>query len=99
MTRRDVGIVMMMLGVLMIALTFMLTGCLGNRAVKRNEPELQTTSERFIANNDLYWFDTMVDTHTGVTYLLWHDGNRGGITVLVNRDGSPVISEEVAPVD
>lgn len=31
------------------------------------------------------------DTATGVQYLYRRDGNSGGLTVLVDRDGKPVV--------
>ncbi|MDO5400103.1 MAG: DUF6440 family protein [Eubacteriales bacterium] len=33
-----------------------------------------------------------VDKQTGVNYLFQFNGNRGGLTPLLNRDGTPVIS-------
>ena len=33
----------------------------------------------------------IVDTETGVQYLLAHWTNIGGITVLVDRDGKPLL--------
>ena len=33
-----------------------------------------------------------VDKQTGVNYLFSSYGNAGGMTVLLNRDGTPVIS-------
>ena len=33
-----------------------------------------------------------VDTVTGVNYLYLQSGNSGGLTVLLDRDGKPVIS-------
>ena len=33
-----------------------------------------------------------VDKETGVNYLYHAAGNAGGLTVLLNRDGTPVVS-------
>lgn len=33
-----------------------------------------------------------VDIKTGVNYLFRLDGNRGGITVLLDKDGKPVVT-------
>ena len=33
-----------------------------------------------------------VDTQTGVNYFFHASGNAGGLTVLLDRDGKPVIS-------
>ena len=37
----------------------------------------------------------LVDTETGVNYVYHMDGNSGGLTVLVGRDGKPVITPVV----
>ncbi|MDE6975086.1 MAG: xylan 1,4-beta-xylosidase [Lachnospiraceae bacterium] len=34
----------------------------------------------------------LVDTETGVNYVFRKVGNAGGITVLLDKDGKPVIS-------
>ena len=79
----------------LLALT--LCGCGGNGIAR--EAEVHDVDERFICNSNYYEFETVVDSHTGVTYLVWESGtgnnSKGGITVLLNRDGTPVISEEV----
>jgi hypothetical protein len=33
-----------------------------------------------------------VDKQTGVNYLFSSSGNAGGLTVLLNRDGTPVVT-------
>lgn len=33
-----------------------------------------------------------VDTVSGVHYLFHRDGNAGGLTPLLNRDGTPVVT-------
>ncbi len=33
-----------------------------------------------------------MDTNTGVNYLWHHDGYAGGLTVLLDKDGKPVIT-------
>lgn len=35
-----------------------------------------------------------VDTVSGVHYLFHRDGNAGGLTPLLNQDGTPVITPE-----
>ena len=37
-------------------------------------------------------FEIWVDTQTGVNYLYHQDGFAGGLTVLLDRQGKPVIS-------
>ena len=34
----------------------------------------------------------LVDTKTGVNYLVWKAGYAGGITPLLDREGRPVIT-------
>ena len=38
----------------------------------------------------------IVDTETGVQYLMAHWTNIGGITVLVDRDGKPLLDPRYA---
>ena len=41
----------------------------------------------------------IVDTKTGVQYLFVFEGNRGGLTVILDQDGKPFLDEEyVRPV-
>ena len=44
-------------------------------------------SEGALGANEIW-----VDTQTGVNYLFHAAGYAGGLTVLLNRDGTPVIS-------
>ncbi|MGN0684141.1 MAG: DUF6440 family protein [Oscillospiraceae bacterium] len=37
----------------------------------------------------------IVDTETGVNYIFHHQGNAGGLTVLLDKDGKPVVT----PID
>lgn len=76
----------------------LLCGCEGN-AVSWGESGVirMDTQKRFVSDVDTDMFGIVVDSHTGVTYLTWKRGSGnsgiGGITVLLNRDGTPVISE------
>lgn len=74
-----------------VALLLALCGC--TKSPKSN------VNQRFLCDKNYYEFETVVDSKTGVTYLVWHGGSgnnsQGGITALLNRDGTPVISEEV----
>ena len=36
--------------------------------------------------------EVWVDTETGVNYLYRRDGNSGGMTVLLDKEGKPVIT-------
>ena len=43
----------------------------------------------------MYSMEIWVDKKTGVNYLFHHSGHAGGLTVLLDKDGKPVIT----PVD
>ena len=48
---------------------------------------VKTFNEGFFGSTEIF-----VDTKTGVNYL-WHaEGHAGGLTVLLDRDGKPVVS-------
>ena len=83
-----------------VTLALALCGCTGNAVMRgKNAPRLNV-GQRFLCDENYYEFETVVDSKTGVTYLAWRggygDSSYGGITALLNRDGTPVISEEVA---
>jgi hypothetical protein len=82
-----------------VVLALVLCGCTGNNGIKRDVGAPKpNVGGRFLCDKS-YTFETVVDSKTGVTYLVWKDGiggdSKGGITVLVDRDGKPIISEEV----
>lgn len=80
-----------------VVLALVLCGCTGNAVVREEGAPKPNVGGRFMCDED-YTFETVVDSKTGVTYLVWKDGSgttsKGGITVLVDRDGKPIISEE-----
>ena len=82
-----------------VTLALALCGCEGNAVVREKDSPKPETNERFLCDKDSYRFSTVVDRKTGVTYLIWTDAYTGnktsGITALVDRDGKPIISEEV----
>ncbi len=57
---------------------------------------------RFVTEDSRDRFETVVDSKTGVTYLVWNRGEgssmRGGITPLLDEDGKPVIDERSTDV-
>lgn len=78
-----------------VALALVLCGCTGNAVVREEGAPKPNVGGRFVCDGG-YVFETVVDSRTGVTYLVWKGGTgRSGITVLVDRDGKPIISEEV----
>lgn len=51
-------------------------------------------SKRFEIKNTQGLLSTgkiIVDTETGVNYLFWQEGYVGGLTPLLNRDGTVVV--------
>ena len=48
---------------------------------------VQIHTDGIIAGNEI-----LVDTVTGVNYFYHQNGNSGGLTVLLDREGKPVIS-------
>lgn len=54
---------------------------------------------RFIIKDKDGFFEgtkIIVDTYTGVQYLMAHWTNIGGITVLVDKDGKPLLDPRYA---
>ena len=37
--------------------------------------------------------EILVDRETGINYLFHHQGNAGGMTVLLDKDGKPVVTK------
>lgn len=57
--------------------------------------EAPAGGKRFVktySQGQLTVFEIWVDTVTGVNYLYRENGNSGGLTVLVDREGRPVIT-------
>ena len=90
-----------------VCVAITLTACLalcgcdsGNAVERKGDSPRENVDGRFICDSGSYSFETVVDTHTGVTYLVWKSGvgnnSKGGITPLLNADGTPVMSEEVS---
>lgn len=54
---------------------------------QKNKRFVRVFSEGAVAGNEIW-----VDTQTGVNYLYHFSGYGGGITVMLDRDGKPVVS-------
>ena len=72
---------------------FMFVGC-----SRKNDVIITTELDsRFKIINDTNdgfgYFQIIVDTETGVMYLFRGEGYRGGLTVMVDADGKPLIYE------
>lgn len=54
---------------------------------KKDERFAKTYSQGIVTLSEIW-----VDRHTGVNYLFHKDGNSGGLTPLLDRDGKPIIT-------
>ena len=54
------------------------------------KPNVMITSD---VSNGVYYY--LIDRNTGVVYLGYDGINRCGISVMLNRDGSPVTAEQL----
>lgn len=76
-----------------------LCGCEGNAIKRESDEGTVNVNRRFISDDGHDNFETVVDSETGVVYLVWTrrtgDSSKGGITPLLDKDGKVVISEEV----
>lgn len=50
--------------------------------------------ERVYSQGILTITEIWVDRETGVHYMFHRDGNSGGMTVLLDQDGKPVIAKQ-----
>ncbi len=48
--------------------------------------------EKVFSQGIICSMEIWVDTETGVNYLYHRDGNSGGLTPLLGKDGKPVIT-------
>ena len=48
--------------------------------------------EKVFSQGVLSTMEIWVDKETGVNYLFYQSGNAGGMTVLLDREGKPVIT-------
>ena len=54
---------------------------------KKDKRFVRIYSEGVFGCNEIW-----VDTQTGVNYFYRQNGNSGGLTVLMDRDGKPIVS-------
>lgn len=54
----------------------------------KNEERFEKTYTQGVMTTTEIW----VDKKTGVNYLYHRDGNSGGLTPLLDRDGKPVVT-------
>ena len=60
---------------------------IGGPMAKKQERFIKTWSDGAFGSNEIW-----VDTKTGVNYLFHASGYAGGLTVLVDREGKPIIT-------
>ncbi|MBR3196211.1 MAG: hypothetical protein IKF50_05865 [Clostridia bacterium] len=58
----------------------------------RNDDRFQVVFKEGFQLKDEGFRQIMVDTQTGVNYLVWKSGYAGGITPLLNPDGKPIVT-------
>ena len=76
---------------LIMVCCFMFIGCSRKNEVIKTT-ELDSRFKIIKDTNDEYgYFNIIVDTETGVMYLFRGAGYRGGLTVMVDTDGKPLI--------
>ncbi|MEG0228724.1 MAG: DUF6440 family protein [Lachnospiraceae bacterium] len=55
----------------------------------KEERFIKTVQQGIVAVMEIW-----VDTETGVNYLFRRDGYAGGLTVLLDKDGNPVVTKK-----
>ena len=77
---------------LVFALVLILTACTATPS--ESEPEYNPFEGRFIEYHAGDSADVIVDKMTGVCYLWENQHQEGGLTVMLDADGSPLIYKE-----
>ncbi len=49
--------------------------------------------KKIYSQGTISMIEIWVDTETGVNYIFRRDGNAGGFTVLLDKEGKPVITQ------
>lgn len=70
----------------------MLLGIVCNYKNKKEREVIMRKEKRFIKTHSEGSTEIWVDKETGVNYLCHTSGYSGGLTVLLDRDGKPVIT-------
>ena len=84
-------------GAAVIMMAASLSGCGSTSSIGTTE-EMPNGEDRFIEirtdDSEIEsWTDIYVDKETGVMYLFVKNGYGGGLTVMVDKDGKPLIWE------
>ena len=64
------------------------------KAFIRQEELQMNRFEKVYTQGTLNHVEIWVDTETGVNYVFRKDGNAGGLTPLLDKDGKPVVTEK-----
>ena len=83
--------------ILVLAALLLVCASVGCIAVEETEEEETTVTYKYHPSSDYISDDKIyiwVDKTTGVEYLIYADGNRGGICQYYNADGTLRINEE-----
>lgn len=79
--------IMAMAATVAVAACVAMTGCEGNSTLTTASPE---NKGRFECERGVAYIVT--DTRTDVQYLVWEDVEAGGVCVLVDADGRPMLA-------
>lgn len=74
-----------MLAVTIIGVTLMLI-------IKKHLDYLEAQTPNYIQSN-YSDYEIVIDEETGVNYIVFNEHKKGGMTVRVNADGTPYVSE------
>lgn len=80
---------------LCLVIVLLLTGCISNASKaeineQNIEPRIMT-----VTNDSDSKFSYIVDKRTHVVYMQFYCGYRGGITVVLKADGTPMLAEDL----
>ena len=73
----------------------MLTGCDSGKAGTKVERSVYTKITQYGTGTGTNSYFYVVDERTGVVYIAFEGLYRGGITVALNADGTPVTKEQL----
>ena len=97
--RKSLASIYLAIAAIVLAVALLIGCSSGNSVVRAVDAPRENVDGRFISDYGSDDFRTVVDSKTGITYLVFDDqsgnGSIGGITPLLDKDGRPVISEEV----
>lgn len=82
---------------LCLVIVLLLTGCCSRSNVSKAEINEQNIEPEIITvtNDSDSWFSYIVDKRTHVVYMQFYCGYRGGITVVLKTDGTPMLAEDL----